>query len=90
MLLTGGVRKSGDRVRVTVHLVDNATAVVPVVRVHRRERWSTSFAAQESVAERRRQASSSRGCSTPASDAARGGRPRTWRRATSTCRGAIT
>ena len=26
MLLTGGVRKSGDRLRATVHLVDTATA----------------------------------------------------------------
>ena len=26
MLLTGGVRKSGDRLRITIHLVDNATA----------------------------------------------------------------
>jgi serine/threonine-protein kinase len=49
MLLTGGVRKSGDRLRVTVHLVDTATASYL---------WSESidvaladvFAAQESVA----------------------------------------
>jgi serine/threonine-protein kinase len=50
MLLTGGVRKSGDRLRVTVHLVDSATASYL---------WSESidvgladiFAAQEAVAE---------------------------------------
>ena len=50
MLLTGGVRKSGDRVRVTVHLVDTPTASYL---------WSESvdvalgdvLAAQESVAE---------------------------------------
>jgi TolB-like protein/Tfp pilus assembly protein PilF len=50
MLLTGGVRKSGDRLRVTVHLIDSATASYL---------WSESidvdsgdtFAAQESVAE---------------------------------------
>jgi TolB-like protein/Flp pilus assembly protein TadD len=49
MLLTGGVRKSGDRIRVTVHLVDTATTSYL---------WSESvdvaladiFAAQESVA----------------------------------------
>ena len=49
MLLTGGVRKSGDRVRATVHLVDTATASYL---------WSESvdavlgdpFAAQELVA----------------------------------------
>ena len=50
MVLTGGVRKSGDRVRVTVHLVDTATASYL---------WSESvdaalddpFAAQELVAD---------------------------------------
>jgi len=50
MLLTGGVRKSGERVRVTVHLVDTATASYL---------WSESvdaplgdpFSAQELVAE---------------------------------------
>ncbi len=50
MLLAGGVRKSGDRLRVTVHLVDSASASYL---------WSESldldlsdlFAAQESVAE---------------------------------------
>ena len=49
MALTGGVRKSGDRLRVTVHLIDNATASYL---------WSESvdatvgdlFAAQEAVA----------------------------------------
>jgi len=50
MLLTGGVRKSGDRLRVTLHLVDSPTASYL---------WSESvdvnladiFAAQESVAD---------------------------------------
>jgi TolB-like protein/Flp pilus assembly protein TadD len=50
MLLTGGVRKSGERLRATVHLVDSATASYL---------WSESldvaladiFAAQESVAD---------------------------------------
>ena len=36
MLLTGGVRKSGDRLRVTVHLVDNADRLLPLVGVGRR------------------------------------------------------
>jgi serine/threonine-protein kinase len=50
MLLTGGVRKAGERIRVTVHLVDNATSSYL---------WSESidtvlsdvFAAQETVAD---------------------------------------
>jgi TolB-like protein/Flp pilus assembly protein TadD len=50
MLLTGGVRKSGDRLRVTIHLLDSATASYL---------WSESldvgladiFAAQDSVAD---------------------------------------
>src|SRR5204862_4969965 len=50
MVLSGGVRKSGDRLRVTVHLVDTATASYL---------WSESvdadladpFAAQELVAD---------------------------------------
>jgi len=50
MLLTGGVRKSGDRLRATIHLVDSATASYL---------WSESldlsladvFGAQESVAD---------------------------------------
>ena len=89
MLLTGGVRKSGDRLRITIHLVDNATASYL---------WSESidagaddvFAAQEARRGRRRQEARAEARSMPATGAAAGDRRRTWRRATSICRGAIT
>ena len=70
MLLTGGVRKSGDRVRVTVHLVDSADRRRTCGPSRSTRRWATS-------SPRRSRwptpwcASSSRGCSTPASAAAR-------------------
>jgi len=88
MLLTGGVRKSGDRVRVTVHLVDTPTASylwsesVDVLLgdvLRHRSRWRRPWCT-----------SSSRGSWTRTSVEARAGRRRTWPRATSICRAATT